>query len=237
MDKGSNLAVDETVVDLETVADLPPEPLNIYQRINAVMAEVGGKIEKDGKVSFKNTNYEYVSHDAVTAHIRGALVKHGILPVSTVVKYQWGGSDNTVEMTVATVFFNVDNPDDFIGTETLGFGADKSDKGPGKALSYAIKSAYLKMFMLNSADDIEADNIERETSGASAKLADAQEKINKIDKTAVNNLNVALKGADSVELIDELMKDNKSLLAALPDVTKEHFDNLAAEMKRRMEEE
>jgi hypothetical protein len=41
----------------------------------------------------------------------------------------------------------------------FGYGIDNQDKGPGKAMSYAVKYAMLKTFCLETGDDPEKDDI------------------------------------------------------------------------------
>ena len=56
-------------------------------------------------------------------------------------------------------FVNVDKPEDRVEVEFFGYGIDPQDKGPGKAMSYAVKYALLKVFSLETGDDPERDNI------------------------------------------------------------------------------
>ena len=257
MDKDSDVAADEaaamTGAEIDTfVSELQPHHPdrsdvqkhldakaalpNIFQRMNAVMKLVSGKVEKDGSVEIKGKKaYEYVSHDAVTNHLRGALVHAGITIGIDVIEHVQNG--NRTEMTVLINFINMDNPDDIVSCRAIGYGVDPQDKGPGKALSYAVKSAYLKMFMLNSADDIEADQIEHESDSAKGALDAAQKQINQIVVGAAKTLNTALKGAVSVEAIEDLMKDSKQLLAGLPPITKDHFTALSKTLIHQLESE
>ncbi len=59
-------------------------------------------------------------------------------------------------------FINVDSPKEIIAVRTYGYGVDGQDKGPGKAMSYAIKYAYLKAFCLETGDDPELEAIEHD---------------------------------------------------------------------------
>ena len=54
---------------------------------------------------------------------------------------------------VSVRFQNIDDPDDFLAVETCGYGVDDQDKGPGKAMSYAVKYALLKCLGLETGDD------------------------------------------------------------------------------------
>jgi hypothetical protein len=120
---------------------------NIYQRIAAVMAEVD-YIQKEKKQGMR---YSIVSHDAVTAKVRPILLKHGVVywPES-LLREQVG---NTTMVNLSVRFQNIDNPDDFLAVETCGYGVDDQDKGPGKAMSYAVKYALLKCLGLETGDD------------------------------------------------------------------------------------
>lgn len=130
-------------------------PKNIYQRISAVMAEVSYVQKEDKKV---NNQYTFVSHDAVTAKLRPFLIKHGIVVVPTVTRYEQDG--NRTEATVQVSFVNIDNPEDRVTVDYVGYGIDPQDKGPGKAFSYASKYAFLKVFCLETGDDPERESID-----------------------------------------------------------------------------
>jgi hypothetical protein len=54
-------------------------------------------------------------------------------------------------------FENIDNRDDYIDVATFGYGVDGQDKGPGKAMSYGVKYALLKVLGLETGDDPEND--------------------------------------------------------------------------------
>ena len=56
-------------------------------------------------------------------------------------------------------FANVDEPTDFIDVPSFGYGVDPQDKGPGKAMSYAVKYALLKALGLETGDDADHDNV------------------------------------------------------------------------------
>jgi len=94
----------------------------------------------------------------VTAKIRPALLKHGIMPVVSVKNHLQDG--NRTEATILVRFVNVEMPSDFIEVESFGYGIDPQDKGPGKAITYAFKYALLKVFCLETGDDPERDSIE-----------------------------------------------------------------------------
>lgn len=140
------------------VVELPKSLKNIYQRILAVMADVSYVQKEDRKV---NNQYTFVSHDAVIAKIRPALIQHGIAVIPTVSQFRQEGNNTIVYYDVTLV--NIDKPDDIVVVRTIGYGVDPQDKGPGKAMSYAYKYAMLKVFCLETGDDPERDNIPRDS--------------------------------------------------------------------------
>ena len=137
------------------------ETLNIYQRMHAVMKAVGYVQKEDKKV---NNQYTFVSHDAVTGKIRPALIEAGIITVPRVVK--WAQDGNRTEVNVEVDFVNIDKPEERITVPMFGFGIDQQDKGPGKAISYAVKYALLKAFSLETGDDPEKDIIDHKPAKA-----------------------------------------------------------------------
>lgn len=133
------------------------ESLNIYQRLHKVMQAVS-YVQKESKRV--NNQYTFVSHDAVTAALRPALIEHGILPVTRVLRHSQDG--NRTEVDIQVEFVNIDSPDDRLLVTAFGYGVDPQDKGPGKAVSYAFKYACLKTFALETGDDPEKDSIDHE---------------------------------------------------------------------------
>ena len=98
-----------------------------------------------------NGQYSFVSHDQVTSAVHPYLVKHGVLIIPTVDILKQEG--NRTEVKLKLFFQNVDNPTDQFCTEWYGYGIDNSDKGIGKAISYAYKYGLLKTFCLETGDD------------------------------------------------------------------------------------
>lgn len=123
-----------------------PKTLNLHQRLHAAMLEVK-YVQKDRAIG----TYKVVTHDAVTAAVRPALVKHRVAYYPQNMVYVQNG--NRTEMTVDIHFVNIDDRTDFIAVPSLGYGIDASDKGPGKALSYAVKMALLKALGLETGED------------------------------------------------------------------------------------
>jgi hypothetical protein len=138
--------------DVGTVQDALDErdklpPLNIAQRIAAVMGEVD-YVQKEKK---QGMNYSIVSHDAVTAKVRPLLHKHGVIYYPRGLTVSQNG--NRTEAVFTVRFENIDDRTDYIDVETFGYGVDPQDKGPGKAMSYGVKYALLKVLGLETGDD------------------------------------------------------------------------------------
>jgi len=121
--------------------------LNIAQRINAAMGEVE-YIQKEKK---QGMNYSIVSHDAVTAKVRPILQKHGVVYYPRDMSVHQEG--NRTQATFSVRFENIDDRTDYIDVATFGYGVDPQDKGPGKAMSYGVKYALLKVLGMETGDD------------------------------------------------------------------------------------
>ncbi|MBB5509601.1 ERF family protein [Paraburkholderia atlantica] len=169
---------------------------NIYQRMAEVMKAVAYVQKEDKKV---NNQYTFVSHDAVTAKLRPALIEAGIFPVVTVKNRSQDG--NRTDVTILVRFVNVDKPEEHIEVESFGYGIDPSDKGPGKAVSYAFKYALLKTFCLETGDDPERDNIEHKPAVKPG-----------VPENEVADLQIALREAESMQDLDRI----SAPLAKLP---------------------
>ena len=102
-----------------------------------------------------NGQYRFVSHDQVTSKVHPLLVKHRLLIIPFVEEMKQEGDRTTVKL--ALVFRNPDYPADAFVSYYYGYGIDKGDKGPGKAISYAYKYGLLKTFCLETGDDPDFD--------------------------------------------------------------------------------
>ena len=133
--------------------------MNIYQRVQQVMQEVS-YVRKDKAVE----NYMAVTHDMVTAVTRPSFVKAGIVmqprvisaaTVDTGRKSSKGNVAWRYEGRFEIDFVNMDEPTDRITIAVDAHADDYGDKAPGKALSYATKSAVLKLLMLETGENDE----------------------------------------------------------------------------------
>lgn len=106
----------------------------------------------DAKV---NGQYKFVSHDDVSEKVHPLLVKHRVLALPTTISISQEGNRTSIMERV--FFINADNPVDQFSVDFPGYGVDPSDKGPGKAISYAYKYALLKTFCLETGEDPDKD--------------------------------------------------------------------------------
>ena len=109
------------------------EKLNIYQKILLIMKDVDYVQKEKKKV---NGQYTFVSHDTVASVIHPQLVKHGVMVVPTVIKWEQDG--NRTSAVMAVDFVNADDPSDRFSVQSFGFGVDTGDKGPGKSMSQKL---------------------------------------------------------------------------------------------------
>ena len=149
------------------------KPLNIYQRINKVMLDVE-YVQKDTSVSGGGVNYKAVSPDQVISGLRSPMVKYGIV----VVPRQISGEflikrDLTVtppvKMGLYSGFYeidfvniDVDSGGDKATVSVQAHANDNGDKAPGKSLSYAVKTAMLKLFSLETGENEESREEQRD---------------------------------------------------------------------------
>lgn len=130
--------------------------MSVYKKIQAVMKEVS-YLQKDTK----SQGYTAITHNKVTDAVRDHCAKHGLLMLpylksEEVVDIERQGKSPGVRYRCVYDFMIVDAESDTKITISVSAHADDfGDKAPGKALSYAMKSAMLKVFMIPSGDDDE----------------------------------------------------------------------------------
>lgn len=220
---------------------------NILQRINAVMQELD-YLQKEKKSGMQ---YSFVSHDKVTGAIRPLLVKHGIVcwPHSLDVKQE----GNRTQLLCKVIYASVDDPRDNIDVESFGYGIDSQDKGPGKAMSYAMKYAHLKTFSLETGDDPDNDqHVKFEPPARVAVKAEPEEprptefpsvtgtpgasKAEKRDPYA--EMTKAIRNAPSMRELKALWNDNSAEIDEFPpdwvDTLKDEYRTRLAELKKAL---
>ncbi len=135
--------------------------MNIYQRINEVR-KVAAYAKKDKAVA--GSGYMAVTHDAITALVREGMVEHGIVVAPNLIESRVSDTTTTTgkgipiiryEATYEVRFVNADDPQDMVATRIEAHALDQGDKAPGKAISYAVKYAMLKLFSIETGEDDE----------------------------------------------------------------------------------
>lgn len=139
--------------------------MNLLQRINEVRKGIE-YIQKDKSVSTGAGSYKAVTHDTVTALVRGHMVEHGIvmwpfLVVSQSMPFEVNADmvrakQFRYEATYDFTFANIEDSSDQLVIRIQAHAMDNADKAPGKALSYATKYAILKLFNLETGEDEES---------------------------------------------------------------------------------
>lgn len=194
--------------------------MNIYEKINAIMESVES-LQKDGKVAFNTTKYNYLSESKTTAEMRKQLVKHKLVILPIGVSEEVKGQITQGKYTYKLV--NAENPEEFVILESGGQGHDSADKGSGKASSYAYKYLMWRTFAIPSNDDpdqISSDEIkaraDKEAQEKSDKEAEevGKEKVTAVAIKALNDLfektgeKFDPKRYKNVSKIEDLTKDD-----------------------------
>lgn len=130
--------------------------MSVYKKIQEVMKAVS-YLQKDTK----SQGYSAITHNKVTDAVREHCAKVGLLMIpqlksEDVVDIDRQGKTPGVRYRCVYDFLIVDADTDTSVVVTVSAHADDyGDKAPGKALSYCMKSAMLKVFMIPSGDDDE----------------------------------------------------------------------------------
>lgn len=180
----------------------PPAGATIFERILWVRKRAG-YLKKDTKVQMGQGSYQAISHDKVTAYLRPKLNDAGIFTSITCDSFddvETGAStksgrkivqhravyDVTFRCAAAPVTAAVEiqrgiteqvsTPRDGDLSLTIrqpAYADDYGDKAPGKAASYAMKYALLKMFLIETGEDDESRiDAEMDGGGQAARIID-----------------------------------------------------------------
>jgi len=100
--------------------------------------------------------YKITSWNEVNDKVRKQLKEHKVLIIPKVLEHTKEGNLTTVRMNAEII--NVENPSDKITLgDYFGYGVDSSDKGVGKAISYAYKYLLMKLFMTAIGEDEDSE--------------------------------------------------------------------------------
>ena len=160
----------------------PDENATLIQRIMWVRDRVS-TLGKDASVSAGAGSYKAITHDKVTRYIRPKMVQAGIFHTLTCVEATDAETGAVTKNGRAIVqhrarfeitFANAHQANDRITVTQYAYADDYGDKAPGKAASYAMKYALLKMFMVETGEDDE-ERVSEDDAGRTAMLKDNDE--------------------------------------------------------------
>lgn len=136
------------------VADMAAEkpPLPFKAKLLNVMAKVG-YVQKRGLN--KHFNYKYATEADIAEKVREALIEERLLFVPSVTSCVQRG--NVTEIMLQAQLCDVDSQESLIW-HMPGAGQDPGDKGPYKAVTGAEKYALMKLLLIPTGDDPEADD-------------------------------------------------------------------------------
>jgi len=148
----------------EPVDGPPAKEATLYERILWVRDRVT-RLGKDSTVSTGGSgSYNAISHDKVTAFIRPKMVQAGIMSYLDCIEATdadtgavTGKGRKIVQHRAKfnVIFANCHDKEDAIAIQLYAYADDFGDKAPGKAASYAMKYALLKMFMIETGEEDE----------------------------------------------------------------------------------
>jgi len=196
------------------------EKLNLYQRINEVRKAIG-YLQKDKSVSTGGSSYRAITHDTVTAMIRGHLNDQGIICIPNLVTSKANdrvgdAKQFRYDATYAFEFVNAETPTERLTITLEAHAMDNADKAPGKALSYAKKYAVLKLFEIETGEDEESryqtTDFNLEMYLDIIKGAESMEDLRKLFAEAMNAANEA-KDKESAKIIIKAKDSRKAKLA------------------------
>lgn len=129
----------------------------------AFASRVMPSVAKSGTAPGAMGGYAYRSIDDVTAAARAALneARVVIIPTDGAVTMEGWGDRGWHRCTVRMTFTLVHESGEAWQTEIVGSALDNSDKGLGKARSYALKELLTRLFLMGTGDDIEATDTTR----------------------------------------------------------------------------
>lgn len=203
------------------------QALNIGQRMMAVCRAYGYLRKEDRLVD----SYRAISYDTLIGTIRQHIIDAGILilPVLVDERVVVTGKETSKKSPIVRLesvfdvhFCNSDDTNDRVTIRVPAHAEDYGDKAAGKATTYAVKSAIVKGFMIESGNDEESrvqgysrslTTAERTTMLDEMKAATSRSSLRDLARAAMASANEV-----GDEVAYELFKDEANKLApALPD--------------------
>jgi hypothetical protein len=192
---------------------------NIYQRMNAVMKEAETASKTRTNTFHK---YRFIGHDDVTDAVRASMVKHGIVQHVQPLEVTRTGADMYIK--VAIRWINMDDPEDSIYTtshgESFGTKGNPDDLQYGKAISYAVKTALLKNFMLIGDDTPDNEATQRNNSAPTRTVEYEDEASEKLAADMIAQMGTC----KSTDELDSIGKTLEPIATKLSKATREKLN-------------
>jgi hypothetical protein len=199
----------------------------LWAKIFEVQNSVNNKLEE---AKGNRLQWKPVVHWKVTGAVKIACKKHRLLCMPVVERTTQDGQTTTA--TVSLVLTDIDTGEQTSVGKYVGYGMDSMDKGPGKAVSYAIKTAMLKTFMMNVADDNEVDIIQNPCEYLLEALQ--QEKVGKLSPPEARQAWL-LKHSDMIKDFKEEWKQNNRNKTKTPE--QESLYDILVDLSRGLADE
>ncbi len=200
----------------------------------SALAKVDPKDKDKGKGKEGGLPYSYVSHDDVTHEAKRVLTTNGILFSPFMQEMTQEG--NRTRVVVRGVFTNVDDPADQLEFLGIGYGVDGSDKGPGKALSYAKKYILQQALMLDTAEDNEANQTTEFRPVNATKAEQESEALSDVTiKSWADAYREALRGCKTKKDLAKIRAENATMMKRIPETTAEYFIDMIAQLEGALE--
>jgi len=136
----------------------------IYKSINNIMSKFSA-VYKDGSVGFGSNSYKVVTYDSIISKLRQHLIEEQIIinpyQVNDGVYTESLTTKGTKKLRYDTLYdvHYISAKDGSSITSRIGVSADTfgDDKAPSKATTIAVKNSILKVFSLESADEVQEE--------------------------------------------------------------------------------
>lgn len=206
--------------------------MNIYTKIPLISGELGA-IDKNSRN--REQGYSFRGIEDMYNAIHPLLAKHGVFCAPSVVEKaaetytnKNGTVMRRVELTVQHRFFADDGS--FVDVVTAGEGMDSADKATNKAMSAAMKYAFIELFSIPTKDIEDADR-ESPVLDASAALIPVQKKTTlfKPDQFSLDQVNLQLKRpgpSTEASLPDQILAASAKLSSAHQEKVKSSLDKI-----------
>jgi hypothetical protein len=169
------------------------EKLNIHQKKNIIIDEMGGALPKTGRMT-SGGSFAYHTIDDVHDALRDLFVKHGVSFECDLIESRTLDYTNAKKVTQSVNekilrmrLVNCDDPEDCIVGRESAYGFDHQDKGPGKATAYAVKTWLVNVFHLKGQPDLDAgDAPEYITEQQAIRIRDMLQSLDKPEDSFLN---------------------------------------------------